>query len=73
MGYGLCVKYLKKHSKMNFIACVVFMEAVFSKINLVPDEGILAYNMHEIIMRTGHEMTDLVIECTDFKLLQSSN
>lgn len=73
MGYGLCVKYLKEHSKMNFIACVVFMEAVFSKINLVPDEGILSYNMHEIIMRTGHGMTDIVIDCTDFKLLQSSN
>lgn len=73
MGYGLCVKYLKKHSKMNFFACVVFMEAVFSKINLVPDEGILSYNMHEIIMRTGHGMTDIVIDCTDFKLLQSSN
>ena len=50
------------------VAWVVFKEAVFSKINLKPDEGFPAYNMPEIFIRTGHGLTDIVIDCTEFKL-----
>ena len=56
-----------------FVAWVVFMEAVFSKINLRPDEGFLAYNMPEIFVKTGHGLTDIVIDCKEFKLQQPSN
>ena len=56
-----------------FVAWVVFIEAVFSKINLKPDEGFLAYNMPEIFVKTGHVLTDIVIDCKEFKLQQPSN
>lgn len=54
-----------------FAAWVLFIEAVFPNINLQPDEGFLAYNMPEIMIKTRHELTDIVIDC-EFKLLQPS-
>ena len=56
-----------------FGAWVVFMEAVFSKINLRPDEGFLAHNMPEIFVKTGHGLTDIVTDCKEFKLQRPSN
>ena len=56
-----------------FIAWVVFIEAIFSKINLRPDQRLLACNMPEIFIRTGHGLTGIVIDCTEFKLQQPSN
>ena len=56
-----------------FVAWVVFIDAVFSKRNLRPDEGILAYNMPEIFIKTGDGLNDIVIDCTEFKLQQPSN
>ena len=54
-----------------FTAWVVFVEGVFSKINLRPVEGFLAYNMPEIVAKTG--LTDIVIDFPEFKLQQPSN
>ena len=54
-----------------FPAWVVFVEAVFSKINLRPVEVFLAYNMPEIVAKTG--LTDIVIDFPEFKLQQPSN
>ena len=53
-----------------FVTWVVFMEAVFSKTNLKPDEGFLAYSMPELFIRTGNGLTDIVIDWTEFKLQQ---
>ena len=44
----------ERTTQRNFVVWVVFMKAVFSKINLRPDEG--------------HGLTDMVIDCTEFKL-----
>ena len=68
MAYMLNIK--ERTMQQIFVAWVVFMEAVFSKINLRPDEGFVAYNMPGIFVKTGHGLTDIVIDCTEFKLQQ---
>ena len=56
-----------------FVAWIVFMETIFSRINLRPDKNFLAHTMPEIFIKTGHGLTDMVIDCTEFKLQQPSN
>lgn len=47
-----------------FVARVVLMEAVFSKINLRLDEGFLTHKMLEMFTTTGYGLTDILIKCT---------
>ena len=49
------------------MARVVFVEAIFSCLNLKPDDGFLPYNMSELFNKTGHGLTDIVIDCDEFK------
>ena len=56
-----------------FVVWLLFMEVIFSKINLRPDEAFLAYNIPEIFIRTRHELTDSVIHCRELKLQQPIN
>ena len=44
-----------------FVAWVVFVKAIFSCLNLKPDDGFLPYNMPELFNKTGHGLTDIVI------------
>ena len=57
----------------NFTAWVVFLESIFSEINLKPDGQFLAKKMPEIFIKTGHGLTDIVLDCTEFKFQQPSN
>ena len=40
---------------------VVFLKALFSCLDLKPDDGFLPYTMPELFNKTGHGLTDIVI------------
>ena len=40
---------------------MVFVKAIFSSLNLKPEDGFLAYNMPDVFNKTGHGLTDIVI------------
>ena len=44
-----------------FVAWVVFAKAIFSCLNLKPDDGFLPCNMSELFSKTGHGLTDILI------------
>ena len=44
-----------------FVTWVVFVKAIFSCLNLKPEDGYLPYNMPEVLNKTGHSLTDMVI------------
>ena len=44
-----------------FVTWVVFVKAIFSCLNLKPDDGFLPYNMPELFNKTGHGLTDITI------------
>ena len=44
-----------------FVAWVLFVKAIFSCLNLKPDDRFLPYNMPDIFNKTGHGLTDIVI------------
>ena len=46
-----------------FVESVVFMKAIFSCLNLKPDDGVLPCSMPEIFNKTGHGLTDIIIRC----------
>ena len=49
------------------MAWVVFVKALFSCLNLKPDDGFLRYTMPELFNKTGHGLTDIVITLDEFK------
>ena len=50
-----------------FVEWVIFLETLFSQLNLKPSEGYLLKRMPDIFVEIGHGMTDTVIHCTEFK------
>ena len=44
-----------------FVAWVVFKEAIFSCLNLKPDDRFLPCSMPEVFYKTGHGFTDIII------------
>ena len=50
-----------------FVEWVVFLGTLFSQPNLKPSEGCLLKRMPDIFVKTGHGMTDMVVDCTEFK------
>ena len=50
-----------------FVARVVFMKAIFSCLNLKPDDRFLSYNMPEVYHKTGHGLTGMIIAWDEFK------
>ena len=44
-----------------FVAWVVFVKAIFSCLNLKPDNGLLPYIMPELFNKTGPDLTEIVI------------
>ena len=44
-----------------FMARIIFVKAIFSCLNLKPDNEFLPYNMPEFSDKTGHGLTDIVI------------
>ena len=56
-----------------FIAWTVFLSTLFNSLDLHPAKGYLLKMMPEIFIKTGHGLTDLVFDCTEFKCQQASN
>ena len=56
-----------------FIAWVVFLAAWFNEIDLTPPWDFLLKKLQKIFVETGHGLTDLVIDATEFKLQSVSN
>ena len=50
-----------------FVAWVVFVKAIFSCLNLKPDNGLLPYIMPELFNKTGPDLTEIVIAWDEFK------
>ena len=48
------------------MAWVVFVKAIFSCLNLKPDDGFLPYNMPELFNKIGHGLTDIVFALDEF-------
>ena len=44
-----------------FVAWVVFMEAIFSCLNIKPGGRFLTYSMPEVFNKTGHSLTVIII------------
>ena len=56
-----------------FVAWEVFMEAISPILNLKTDGYFLPDSLSEVFIKTGHGPTDIIIDCTEFNLQQSSN
>ena len=49
------------------MAWIIFVKAIFSCLNLKPDDGCLPYNMPELFDKTGHGIIDIIIAWDEFK------
>ena len=56
-----------------FVGWIVFLETIFQEIDLKPTNGFLLKKMPEIFVKTGHGLTDIVIDCTEFKFQHATN
>ena len=56
-----------------FVGWIVFLETIFICINLKPEAGFLLKKMPDIFVKTGHRLTDMNIDCTEFKFQHVSN
>ena len=56
-----------------FIGWVIFLSTLFNKIDLKPSGGYLLKTMPDIFVKTGHGMTDLIIDATEFKFANATN
>ena len=45
----------------------IFVKAIFSCLNVKPDDGFLPYNMPKVFNKTGHGLTGIVIAWDEFK------
>lgn len=56
-----------------FIGWVIFVAGIFNEIDLKPPSGFLLKKMPKSFIETGHGLTDLVIDATEFKFQRASN
>lgn len=49
------------------------MEAIFSPWNLKPDDQFLPYNLPQIFIKSEYDLTDIIIDWTEFKFQQPSD
>ena len=50
-----------------------FLATIFNEIDLKPASGFLLKKMPKKIMETGHGLTDIVIDATEFRFQSASN
>ena len=65
VAFILCVGTSTVHRI--FTGWIVFLETVFSGLDFKPEQGFLMKKMPEIFVKTGHGVTDMIIDCTEFK------
>ena len=51
-----------------FVGWIVFLETIFTHINLKPEAGFLLKKMPDSFVETGHGLTDIIIGCTEFQI-----
>ena len=51
-----------------FVVWIVFLETIFTHINLKPEAGFLVKKMSDIFVKTGQGITDMIIDCTEFQI-----
>jgi hypothetical protein len=56
-----------------FIGWVIFLSTFLNEIDLKPASGFLLKKMPESFIKTGHGLTDIVIDATEFKFQSASN
>ena len=56
-----------------FIGWVIFLVTIFNEIDLKPASGFLMKKMPKSFIETGHGLTDIVIDATEFKFQSASN
>ena len=47
------------------VAWVVFMEALFSHLNIKPDDGILLCSLPDVFIKTARGLIDIIIDLVD--------
>ena len=50
----------------------VFLETLFSQLNLKPSEDYLLKKMSNLFVKAGNRMTDMVTDCIKFKFKQAT-
>ena len=56
-----------------FNGWVIFLSTIFNEIDLKPGHGFLLQKMPNVFVDTGHGMTDIIIDATEFKFQTASN
>ena len=56
-----------------FTGWIIFLATLFQKLDIQPDSGFLLQKMPEIFVKTGHGLTDIIIDATEFKFQLASN
>nr|XP_047144791.1 uncharacterized protein LOC124818266 [Hydra vulgaris] len=56
-----------------FTGWVVFIDAIFSEVNLKVESTYISLMMPSVFKKTGHGETDIVVDATEFKFQQPSN
>ena len=56
-----------------FNSWVIFLSTLFNRLELKPADRFLIKKMPEIFIDTGHGLTDIVIDATEFKFQHASN
>lgn len=56
-----------------FNSFVIFLATLFNRLDLVPASGFLLKKIPDSFVQTGHGLTDLVIDCTEFKFQLATN
>ena len=52
---------------------VLFLSTLFNRLDLKPGHGYLLQKMPDIFVNTGHGLTDLIIDATEFKFQCATN
>ena len=55
-----------------FIGWIIFLATIFNEIDLKPASGFLLKKMPKSFIKTGHGLTDLVVDATEFKFQSAS-
>ena len=67
------LKKSKSTMQRIFIGWVMFISTIFNQLDLKPTQGFLLKKMPKSFIETGHGLTDLVIDATEFKFQSASS
>ena len=52
---------------------IVFLATIFNQVDITPNHGYLVEKMPQTFIETGHGLTDVVLEATEFKFHTATN